>query len=173
MVKICQVVLEKKMKICKWDRQTEGQTDGQRTTGYQKSSFELSAQLSYNIYVDNGSTLYAEFRMHLSESFQHLERYKWLTPRSHFEWLLAALKKSEGQSWRSPKKIIHLHSWRKQKDSVTTNVCLCAKLRLWPLMHQIVIHLYFRTRRCKMLYVWKIHVSCWFGLTEILSILLD
>ena len=58
------------------DRQTDGQTDGRRTTGYQKSSFELSAQLSYNIYVDNSSTLCAEFRMHLSESLQHLEHYK-------------------------------------------------------------------------------------------------
>ena len=50
LVKIGPVVLEKKLKIGKvygqTDRQTDGRTERRRTTGDQKNSFELSAQVS-------------------------------------------------------------------------------------------------------------------------------
>ena len=50
LVEIGPVVLEKKSKIGKvyrrTDRQTDGQTDRRRTKGDQKSSLELSAQVS-------------------------------------------------------------------------------------------------------------------------------
>ena len=50
LVEIGQVVLEKMSKIGKVYRRTDGQTDGQtdrrRTKGDQKSSLELSAQVS-------------------------------------------------------------------------------------------------------------------------------
>ena len=50
LVKIGLLVLEKKSKIVKFYRRTDGQTDdGRRTTGNQKSSFELSAQVSEKI----------------------------------------------------------------------------------------------------------------------------
>ena len=47
LVKIGPVGLEKKSKIGKVYSQTDGQTDRRRTTGDQKSSIELTAQVSY------------------------------------------------------------------------------------------------------------------------------
>jgi hypothetical protein len=47
LVKIGPSVLEKKSKMSKFtDGQTDGQTDGRQTKGDQKSSLELSAQVS-------------------------------------------------------------------------------------------------------------------------------
>ena len=46
LVEIGPVVLEKKSKIGNVYRRTDGQTDRRRTTGDQKSSLELSAQVS-------------------------------------------------------------------------------------------------------------------------------
>jgi hypothetical protein len=58
LVKIGSVVLEKKSKMLKFtdrqtDEQTDGTTDGRQTTGDQKSSFELSAQMSKKWSLDD------------------------------------------------------------------------------------------------------------------------
>jgi hypothetical protein len=45
LVKIDPVILEKKCKSLQKDGRTDGQTDGRRTTGDQKSLLELSAQV--------------------------------------------------------------------------------------------------------------------------------
>ena len=49
LVKIGQVDLEKKSKIVKVDRQTDGETD-RRTTGDQNSSLELPAEVAKKEY---------------------------------------------------------------------------------------------------------------------------
>ena len=57
-----------------------------------------------------------------------------VTLRMALSWSEKKVKvKVEGHSGMM-QKIIYHHSGRKQKNSVTTNVCLCEKLRLlWPL----------------------------------------
>ena len=57
LVEICPVVLEKKIKKRKVYRQTDGWTDGRtdrrRMTGDQKSSLELSAQVSEQLTMNS------------------------------------------------------------------------------------------------------------------------